>query len=90
MKQQKKRPGYGQLPEMANIYQRLQKIKPASNRMKIWRRPSPRDSPSGRKISEMKKKRRMTANAGFDAESRNRNRRDAEGDCGQHTIRAPD
>jgi hypothetical protein len=30
----------------------------------------------------MKKKRRMTANAGFGAESRNRNRRDPEGDCG--------
>jgi hypothetical protein len=67
---------------MANVYQRLQMIKPASNRMQIWRRTSPRDIPSGRKISEMKKKRRMTANAGFGAESRNRNRRDPEGDCG--------
>jgi hypothetical protein len=82
MKRQKKRPGDRSLPEMANIYQRLQKIKPANNRMQIWWRTFPRDIPSGRKISEMKKKRRMTTNAGFGAESRNRTRRDSEGDCG--------
>jgi hypothetical protein len=82
MKRQKKRPGYRSLPELGNIYQRLQKIKPASDRIQIWRRTSPRDIPSGWKISEMKKKPRMTANAGFSAESRNRNRRDPEGDCG--------
>jgi hypothetical protein len=82
MKQQKKRPGYKSLPEMANIYQRVQKIKLASNRMQIWRRTFPRDIPSGRKMSKMKKKRRMTTNAGFGAEYRNRNRHDPEGDCG--------
>jgi hypothetical protein len=37
---------------------------------------------SGRKIEEMKEKRRMTVNAGFGAESRHRKRRDPEGDCG--------
>jgi hypothetical protein len=35
MKGHKKRPGYRSLPEMANIYQRLQKIKLASNRMQL-------------------------------------------------------